>query len=275
MRRKYKLVISDWILRYVDQLVEEYNEITDIKIDREEMLEKCISEGIDAFLENIWKIRRYLIHGNCLPMEILQDLINYMDNLEKKISGVKSDCIYYGDEPLKIIQQNKNALYVLTYCKRNNIYNPLKETPTPTGSLRSRRVRVHLKHTTWEKIRWYSRMSDDVMSGETKYRNSFQDQIEILILSTYQFYLNQDYYSYLKLPLNEIGIDDLIKFRDLIEKNSSKYLKADNADEELVKTLKGMKEEVEKDIETMKSKQTEKEIKETTYPFKVILGHKK
>ena len=275
MQRKYKLVIRGWILHYVDQLVEEYNEITDIKIDREEMIEKCISEGIDRFLEHSWKIRRYLIHGNCLPMEVLQDLINYMDKLEKNISGLKSDAIYYDDEPIKIIQENKNALYVLAYYKRNNIYNPLKEMPDPTVSLRNRKQKVHLKHTTWEKIRWYSKMVDDFMRGETKYRNSFQDKIEILILHTYQFYLNKDYYSYLKLPLNAIGIDNLIKFGDLIEKHRSRYLKADHPDGELVKTLQEIKEEVDKDIEMMKANYIKGETREAVYPFKVILGHKK
>lgn len=37
MRRKHKLVIRGWILRHVDELVEEYNKMAGFEIDREEI----------------------------------------------------------------------------------------------------------------------------------------------------------------------------------------------------------------------------------------------
>lgn len=57
-------------------------------------------------------------------MEVLQDLINYLNKLKKNISGLKSDAIYYEDESIKLIQENKiydkmKGRYYFIHINRN------------------------------------------------------------------------------------------------------------------------------------------------------------
>lgn len=102
-----------------------------------------------------------------------------------------------------------------------------------------------------------------------------QYPIEMLVLHAYEAYINKDYYSYLKLPLGIMEVEDILALKTIIDKHSNKHLKEEQVDEALIKTLEGMKERVKMDIELMERANVNEEIKEIVYPFKVIMEHKK
>lgn len=269
--------MGNWMLDYVDELADDYNEKAELMLDTDEMLEKCIVEAADDFMENLFRITKYVIHGNCLSMEALQDFTQYMDNLEKKISGWERDCLYYEDEPIKVIQQNKNILYKLMYYNRNNIHHELKEMPKLSEIKRKRMIPRRKKYTfkfqytTEVKLTCFEKIGRDLAKGCNNEGVDMNHPVEMLILRAYETYINKDYYSYLKLPLDIIEVEDILAFKALVDKYSEKYLKEENVDEALIKTLEGMKERVKNDVELVESTNADKGIKKNVYPFRVIM----
>lgn len=269
------------MLDYVDQLADDYNEKAELMLDTDEMLEKCIVEAADDFMESLFRITKYVIHGNCLSMEALEDFTQYMDNLEKKISGWARDCLYYEDKPLKMIQQNKNTLYKLMYYNRNHIHHELKEMPKLSEIKRKRMIPRRKKYTfkfqytTEVKLTYFEKIGRDLVKDCNKEEVDMNHPVEMLILHAYETYINKDYYSFLKLPLGIMEGEDILAFKAIIDKYSEKHLKEEHADEALIKTLEGMKERVEIDMELVECANADEEIKKNVYPFQVIMENQK
>lgn len=281
MREKVKFVMGNWMLDYVDQLADDYNEKAELMLDTDEMLEKCIVEAADDIMGSLFRITKYVIHGNCLSMEALEDFTQYMDNLEKKISGWARDCLYYEDEPLKIIQQNKNTLYKLMYYNRNHIYHEPKEMPELSEIKRKRMIprrkkyTFNFQYTTKMKLTCFEKIGRDLAKEYNNKEVDMDHPVELLILHAYEIYINKDYYSYLKLPLAIMEVEDILAFKALIDKYSEKYLKEENVDEALIKTLEGMKERVKIDKDLVEQANADEEIKKNVYPFQVIMDNQR
>lgn len=272
MRQKVKFVMGNWMLDYVDQLADDYNEKAELMLDTDEMLEKCIVEAVDDIIESFFRISKYVIHGNCLPMEALKGFAEYMDNLEKKISGATRDCLYYEDEPLKIIQQNKNTLYKLMYYNRNFIYHEpnSSELKRKHRILRRKKYTFDFQYTTEMKLICFEKVGRDLAEQFKNTDINMEHPVEMLILHAYEIYINKDYYGNLKLPLSIMEVEDIVAFKVLVDKYSEKYLTEENVDEALVKTLEGMKERVRKDMDLVEQANADEEIKKDVYPFQVI-----
>lgn len=278
MRLKNKLKISNWVLDYVAQIEEDYNELAEPFLDTEEMIEKCLVDAIDYFLEDTLRITRYVIHGNCFSMEALEAFIDYMNHLERKISGLQRDCLYYEDEPLKIIQQNKNILYKLVYYKRNHVNKSLRKKPSPTEIVKCKmilrkKMKFNFQYTTWSKIDWFVTLAHDDGSGQRKRNKESYIYIDSLLLSAYDNYFNRDYYSTLKLPLSVMEMEDLKAFHAIINEYSPENLEDESLDEAFVKTLKEMKESMERDLRLMEKAEANEKFKANIYPFKMIMHH--
>lgn len=277
MRLRDKLVISNWVLDYMEQMKEDYNKLAEPCLDIEEIIEKCLEDMTDYLLESSFRIARYTIYGNCFKVEALQALIEYMDRLEKKISGLQRDCLYYEDEPLKMIQHNKNILYKLVYYKRSHVNKSFRKKPSPTEVVKrkmilKKKMKFNFQYTTWNKIellRHWIDEADDVLKNKKEKTGL---DIDSLLLEAYDHYFNRDYYSVLKLPLSVMDIEDLKVFHAIIHQYSPKDLKDASLDEALTQTLKEMQERMEKDLEIMEDALTNEKFKNTIYPFKIIVA---
>lgn len=278
MRLRDKLVISNWVLDYMEQIKEDYNKLAEPCLDIEEIIEKCLEDITDYLLESSFRIARYTIYGNCFNMEALQAFIAYMDRLEKKISGLQRDCLYYEDEPLKMIQHNKNILYKLVYYKRNHVNKSFRKKPSPTEVVKrkmilKKKMKFNFQYTTWNKIDLLRQWVNEEDNALKDKKEKISLHIDSLLLGAYDHYFNRDYYSVLKLPLSVMDIEDLKAFHNIIHQYSPKDLEDESLDQTLIQTLKEMQERMEKDLEIMEDALTNEKLKNTIYPFKIIMQH--